>query len=101
MDRHIIKNSLACKKHSGETDTTVALFCFLSSLFTHLPISQTWFLPERMEMGKHACFQKSQAVFTNLAPSQSTAESYVSKDGTAQISTSKILSTVPEVTLAS
>lgn len=40
MDRHIIKNSLACKKHSGETgqtDTTVALAISLTKLTIYSP----------------------------------------------------------------
>lgn len=71
-------------------------------IYLHLPISQAWFLPERMEVGGKKCVNpKVMGCFSKCHSLTEHGWVITSRDVTAQSSVSKILFPFPKLTLAS
>lgn len=70
-------------------------------IYLHLPISQAWFLPERMEVGKKCVNPKVMGCFSKCHSLLEHGWVTTSGDVTAQSSVSKILFPVPKFALAS
>lgn len=70
-------------------------------IYLHLPISQAWFLPDRMEVRKKCVNPKVMGCFSRCHSLPEHGWVMTSGDVTAQSSVSKILFPVPKLTLAS